>query len=187
MWFDVQLSNVFGFGSTDGSCASSPLSQCYRGGWDFGIAGGVKLKWRTPVPVVIEVPILVGVDVLYNRDCGDTGVGVPAIRGGLTARYFLKKNIAVGAGINLAFGPGFHGGGNPVACQEEINTPTSTGHSSSRSAPSFCFNVRSRSRASRRRPKKTGRTVRPLTRRHHWPRAAPSREIANSVRPASPA
>ncbi len=122
VWFDVQLSNVFGFGSTSGSCAQDFLSQCYRGGWDVGIAGGVKLKWRTPIPIVLELPILVGVDILYNRDCGDTGAAAPVFRTGFSGRYFLKRNIAVGAGINFGFGPGFHGGSNYAACQRSSYT-----------------------------------------------------------------
>jgi hypothetical protein len=111
-WFDVQLSNVFGFGSTAGFCANTfDGSLCYRGGWAFGIAGGVKLKWTTPVPVVVETPILVGVDILYNRDCGDNGAAAPLLRTGVSVKYFLTKKIGLGAGINFAFAPAFHGSG----------------------------------------------------------------------------
>ncbi len=112
-WFDLQLSNTFGFGSKDGRCVNSVDSTCYRGGWDVGVAAGVRLKFKTRIPLLIEVPLLVGVDVLYNRNCGDNGAAV-VVRPGVRARYFLTPRIGLGAGINAAFGPGFHGSGNAV-------------------------------------------------------------------------
>ena len=112
-WFDLQLSNTFGFGSKDGRCVNSLDANCYRGGWDLGIAAGVRLKFKTRVPLLIEVPLLVGVDVLYNRNCGDNGAAV-VVRPGVRARYFLTPRIGLGAGINAAFGPGFHNSGNAV-------------------------------------------------------------------------
>jgi hypothetical protein len=115
-WFDLQVSNVFGFGSTLGPCADSILINCYRGGWAFGLAGGVKLKFTTRVPLVVETPILIGVDVLYNRDCGDNGAAGPLIRTGAGAKYFLTNRIGLGASINFAFAPGFHGGSNVPSC-----------------------------------------------------------------------
>jgi hypothetical protein len=117
-WFDLQLSNVFGFGGTAGPCTSPPgtLNQCYRGGWAFGLAGGVKLKWTTPIPLVVETPILLGVDVLYNRDCGDNGAAAPLLRTGVGARYFLTNKIGLGVGFDFAFAPGFHASNTTAAC-----------------------------------------------------------------------
>src|SRR5262245_46038007 len=36
-WFDLQVSNVFGFGSPVGPCSGAFGTQCYRGGWAFGL------------------------------------------------------------------------------------------------------------------------------------------------------
>jgi hypothetical protein len=117
VWFDVQLSNVFGFGSPIGPCANSFATQCYRGGWAFGLAAGVKLKWTTKIPLVIETPILAAVDVLYLRDCGDNGAAGPLLRTGVGAKYFLTKRIGLGANFAFSFGPGFHSGSNVATCQ----------------------------------------------------------------------
>jgi hypothetical protein len=118
-WFDLQLGNVFGFGSTYGLCADSSNSFCYRGGWALDIAGGVKLKFKTAVPLVIEVPILLGVDVLYNRDCGDDGAAGPLLKAGANAKYFLTKSIGLGAALGFAFGPGFHGSSSVGSCKHD--------------------------------------------------------------------
>jgi hypothetical protein len=114
-WFDLQLGNTFGFGGKDGRCVGSFDSECYRGGWDFEIAAGARLKFVTPrLPqLLIEVPLLVGVDVLYNRNCGDNGAAV-VLRPGVRAQYFLTPRVGVGIAMNAAFGPGFHGAGDPV-------------------------------------------------------------------------
>ncbi len=121
-WFDVQLSNVFGFGSVSGPCGDSFGTLCYRGGWAFGIAAGVKLKWVTPVPLVIETPILAGIDILYNRDCGDNGVAVPLLRTGAGAKYFLTRRIGLGVNFAFAFGPGIHGGSSIASCNRSSYT-----------------------------------------------------------------
>jgi hypothetical protein len=109
IWFDADLANVFGFGSSDGVCAHSVLATCYRGGWNLELMAGIKLKFPTRIPLVIEAPALVGVEVLYNRDCGDNGAAVPVVKTGGGVMYFLTKKIGVGAKFDLAFGPGFHG------------------------------------------------------------------------------
>jgi len=113
-WFDLQVGNVFGFGGKDGRCAGSFDSNCYRGGWDMSLAAGVRLKFKTRIPVVLEVPLLVGIDILYNRDCGDNGATFPVFRPGFRAKYFVTPRIGLGAGMNAAIGPAFHSGGNAV-------------------------------------------------------------------------
>jgi hypothetical protein len=118
-WFDLQVSNVFGFGGASGPCADSFGTLCYRGGWAFGLAGGVKLKWTTKVPLVVETPILVGVDILYNRDCGDNGAAAPLLRTGAGAKYFLTRRIGLGASFAFSFGPGFHSGSAVASCKRE--------------------------------------------------------------------
>ncbi|HEX8951261.1 MAG TPA: hypothetical protein VF945_05425 [Polyangia bacterium] len=110
IWFDAEVANVFGFGSADGPCAQAiGGATCYRGGWALELMAGLKLKFTTRIPLVIEAPVLVGVEVLYNRDCGDNGAAVPVLKTGGGAMYFLTKKIGVGAKIDFAFGPGFHG------------------------------------------------------------------------------
>lgn len=109
IWFDADIANDFGFGSADGTCAHSVLATCYRGGWALELMAGIKLKFATRIPLVIEAPALVGVEVLYNRDCGDDGAAVPVVKTGGGVMYFLTKKIGVGAKFDVAFGPSFHG------------------------------------------------------------------------------
>lgn len=111
VWFNLQVGNTFGFGASDGRCVNSFDSFCYRGGWDLSIAGGIRFKFQTRVPVIVEVPLLVGVDVLYNRNCGDNGAAV-VLRPGVRAKYFVTPRVGLGAAINFAFGPSFHGAGS---------------------------------------------------------------------------
>jgi hypothetical protein len=121
VWFNAELSNVFGFGGADGRCVNSLDSLCYRGGWDLGIAAGVRLKFKTRVPLLVEVPLLVGVNVLYNRECRDNGAAAPVARPGIRATYFVTDRIGLGAAMNLAFGPAFHAGGDPL-CSTQAKT-----------------------------------------------------------------
>jgi hypothetical protein len=113
VWLDLQANNVFGFGPGEAICydrLGRPF-PCnlgyYYGGWDFEFAIGVKLKIKTKIPLVVEIPILAAVEVLYDRQCGDTGAA-PALRVGGGVKYFVTRSIGVGGGINFAFGPGFH-------------------------------------------------------------------------------
>jgi hypothetical protein len=108
VWFAAQVANNFGFGNGDGFCANAPTFTCYRGGWDFELMVGVKLKWTTRIPLVVEAPVLLGVDLLYNRNCGDDGASVPLIKTGGGVKYFVTRKIGVGAKIDIAGGPGFH-------------------------------------------------------------------------------
>jgi hypothetical protein len=122
IWFDADIANVFGFGSADGFCNNTlGGATCYRGGWALELMAGIKLKFPTRIPLVIEAPILAGVEVLYNRDCGDNGAAVPVLKTGGGVKYFLTKRIAVGAKFDVAFGPGFHGAGS-VVCQNTSYT-----------------------------------------------------------------
>lgn len=110
IWFNADVANVFGFGSADGLCRNSVLATCYRGGWALELMAGIKLKFAmTKIPLVIEAPALLGVEVLYNRDCGDDGAAVPVVKTGGGVMYFLTKKIGLGAKFDVAFGPGFHG------------------------------------------------------------------------------
>ncbi|MDB4969270.1 MAG: hypothetical protein JWN44_4959 [Myxococcales bacterium] len=123
VWFDAAIANVFGFGSADGFCNNGVGgASCYRGGWALELMAGVKFKFlMTRIPLVIEAPALIGVEVLYNRDCGDNGAGVPVVRTGAGVKYFLTKRIGVGAKFDVAFGPGFHGSGT-ILCSNKSYT-----------------------------------------------------------------
>jgi len=111
VWFDMQVHNIFGFGGRDGVCRGNPLDRCYRGGWGIELDAGVKVKIPTAIPLVIEIPVLIGVIATYNRDCNDNGAAVPALKTGVAVRYFLTRRIGVGAGANFTFGPSFHQAG----------------------------------------------------------------------------
>jgi hypothetical protein len=122
IWFNAELANVFGFGSADGFCTHSVGgATCYRGGWAVELMAGIKFKFTTRSPLVIAAPVLIGVEGLYNRDCGDNGAAVPVLKTGGGVKYFLTKRIGVGAKFDVAVGPGFHGAGSPI-CQSTSYT-----------------------------------------------------------------
>jgi hypothetical protein len=114
VWFDAQLSQLFGFGARDGACLVNTAALCYRGGWMTQAAAGVKLKIVTKVPIVVEVPILLGINGLYNRECGDNGAAVPVFRTGAGFKYFIKQRIGIGANVDFEMGPAFH---DATACK----------------------------------------------------------------------
>ena len=109
LWFDVQLNQLFGFGPRDGACLKNAAAICYRGGWSTQFAAGVKVKIDLDkVPLVIEVPILLGLTGMYNRECGDDGVAIPVVRTGAGLKYFVKPRFGLGVAINVDLGPAFH-------------------------------------------------------------------------------
>jgi hypothetical protein len=112
VWFDAQINNTFGYVYGGRTCIDrfGRVYNCGSAayGWDFQIAAGIKLKIKTPIPLVIEIPLVLAVDILYNRPCGDTGAAFPVFKPGVGVKYFLLRNIAVGGGINTGFGPAFH-------------------------------------------------------------------------------
>lgn len=123
-WFDMQVHNVFGAGPTGGLCYQSITHHCYWGGWGFELDAGVKVKIPiAPVPLVIEVPILLGVVGVYNRECGDNGAAVPIFKTGVGVRYFITRRIGVGVTTHLMFGPSFHEESH-VLCGKGQNTYT---------------------------------------------------------------
>lgn len=108
VWFDVQANQLFGFGARDGACLKNTAALCYRGGWMFQAAFGVKLKFVTKIPIVVEVPILLGISGMFNRECGDDAAAVPVLRTGVGFKYFIKKRIGLGANVGFDSGPAFH-------------------------------------------------------------------------------
>jgi hypothetical protein len=112
VWFDLQLNNTFGFEAGTSTCIDRfgrPYACGGPGnGWDFQFAAGVKLKIKMQrIPLVVEIPIVLAIDALYNRPCGDTGVA-PVLKPGVGVKYFLLRNIGIGGGFNTGFGPAFH-------------------------------------------------------------------------------
>ena len=114
LWFDVQLTQLFGFGPREGGCLMNTAALCYRGGWMTEVAAGVKLKIPTRIPLVVEVPILLGLGGMYNRECGDNGVAIPVLRTGAGIKYFLRPRIGIGANVDFDMGPAFH---DATACK----------------------------------------------------------------------
>jgi hypothetical protein len=108
VWFDVQLGQVFGAGPRTDACPGNAQQLCYRGGWASELAVGVKVKIPTRIPVVVEIPILLGIVGLYDRACADDAVGIPVGRTGVGVKYFIQKWVGVGANIDFDFGPAFH-------------------------------------------------------------------------------
>ena len=115
VWFDLQLNQVFGLG-VEANCVDR-FGRPYRcpetnnGGWDTEVAVGVKLKIRTPIPLVVEAPLTGALELLYNRPCEDNGAAVPVFRAGAGVKYFVTRQIGLGGGVHLAIGPGFHDAG----------------------------------------------------------------------------
>ena len=108
VWFDVQVTQLFGFGARDGTCLNNTAALCYRGGWMTQLAAGVKIKIPTKLPLVVEVPILIGINGIFNRECGDNGAAIPVLRTGGGLKYFIKPRIGLGANITFDLGPAFH-------------------------------------------------------------------------------
>jgi hypothetical protein len=111
VWLDLQLNPIFGYSASANVCYDNrgrPFTCGANGGWGIEFAAGVKLKIKTKIPLVVEVPLTVGVVGMFSRQCGDNGAAL-VLRPGAGAKYFLTRAVAVGAGVNFAMGPGFHG------------------------------------------------------------------------------
>ena len=107
VWLDMGVSSTF---------AGGPGVVCYHGGCDYGSSGievspffGVKLKWRTPIPLVPYAKFNAQMTGIFDRFCGDNGFGLLAhAAGGL--EYFLTRSIGVGLETGVSFGPAFYDG-----------------------------------------------------------------------------
>src|SRR5262249_51806986 len=76
VWLNIQLNPIFGYGASTGVCYDrfGNAFACgyggYYGGWGLELAAGVKLKIKTKIPLVIEVPLTIGVVGMVARECG---------------------------------------------------------------------------------------------------------------------
>jgi hypothetical protein len=120
LWLDFHLGNLFGFGATNGRCLGPSGQYCYGGGWALSLAGGVKFRFTAYRPLVIEVPALIGLDVLYQRQCGDTGAAVPVFKPGSRIAYQINEKTSVGVGFNFDLAPAYHA--SSAACIQPAYT-----------------------------------------------------------------
>ena len=104
-----------GFAFTGGSGAGvvyGPHGEylSYGGsGYEMKPFFGVKLKWKTPIPLVPYAKFDGEFAGIFGRFCGDNGIGVLAhVAGG--AKYFLTKNIGLGIETGFDFGPAHYNG-----------------------------------------------------------------------------
>lgn len=99
VWLDLGFNLVFG------GCTVTDFARYYDcAGSEFRPFGGVKIKFRTPIPLVPYAKIGAGAPIIFNRLCGDNGFGgVAHAAGGV--KYFLTKNIGVGVEGGFSFGP----------------------------------------------------------------------------------
>lgn len=112
VWLEFGFNSIFGFGGA--ACFPKP-----DGKWDCGYGSngytfepliGVKLKFPVrQVPIVPYAKIDGTFVAILNRYCGDTGFGF-GVRGGGGAKYFLTRNIGVGAELTVLMGPALYTG-----------------------------------------------------------------------------
>lgn len=123
LWLDAGLSTVLA--GNPGVVVGS--SNVLVGGSGSELAGfaGIKMKWRTPIPLVPYAKFNGQVAYIFNRYCGDNGVGVLGhVAGG--AKYFLTKSIGVGLETGFSFGPAIYSGTTFGACPAYYYSPNMT-------------------------------------------------------------
>jgi hypothetical protein len=121
-WFNVGFSNIFGPSSR---CAVvGGFYDCRYGNRGITIEPfiGVKIKFKTGIPLVPYVKIDGTFIGILNRFCGDDGFAF-GLRSGGGAKYFLTRHIGLGIELTWVIGPGFYGG--PDLCYQ-TNFPTRT-------------------------------------------------------------
>lgn len=114
LWLDV------GFGLTvGGSCNTSAAGfgrvyacGAFSTGSEIQPLAGVKLKFRTPIPLVPYARLDAFFSYIFNRYCDDNGFAVGARAAG-GAQYFLTRNLGVGLESGFTLGPSFYPNGAP--------------------------------------------------------------------------
>jgi hypothetical protein len=107
LWLNAGVNFVLG----GGGCTLQGACGFGAGGDTAEPHAGIKLKWKTPIPLVPYMKADVVFIGIFARFCGDNGFSPGAAVGG-GAKYFLTKNIGVGLETNFTFGPAFYGGTN---------------------------------------------------------------------------
>jgi hypothetical protein len=105
LWLNFGVNFVF---ASTGACDA--FGNCFGldAGWTVEPHVGLKLKFQTPIPLVPYAAFQAVFVGIYNRGCGDNGFALDGrVAGG--AKYFLTKNIGVGAEIGFMAGPAFYG------------------------------------------------------------------------------
>lgn len=99
LWLDLGFNFIFA------GCTITDFARYYDcSGSEFRPFGGVKIKFRTPIPLVPYAKFGAGAPIIFNRLCGDNGFGgVAHASGGV--KYFLTKNIGLGVEGGFSFGP----------------------------------------------------------------------------------
>ena len=108
VWFDIGFSSVVG-GCSVGLVGPLGGYSYSCGGNSFEPGAGIKIKWRTPIPLVPYFKATANFAGIFNRYCGESGFGVVVKPAG-GVKYFLTKNIGVGIETGFTFGPVWYGG-----------------------------------------------------------------------------
>jgi hypothetical protein len=78
---------------------------------------GVRLKFRTPIPLVPYARADATVIGVFNRYCGDNALAFGARLGG-GANYYVLKWLGLGLDMGFTLGPGFYFGNNANQCPD---------------------------------------------------------------------
>jgi hypothetical protein len=118
VWLDIGFDTTFGFGGCGNAFA--PAGCGYGGNGDmFAPHVGVKLKWKTPIPLVPYAKFVGDVIFIFNRFYGDNGFGLAGTAAG-GVKYFLTPHIGVGGELGITLGPAFYGQYDPNFCDPRV-------------------------------------------------------------------
>ncbi len=133
VWFDAGANFVFSTGCGVGPCPYYSLA-----GNTAEPAAGIRLNFRTAIPLVAFAKfdaVLVGI---WGRYCTDNGFALAGrVAGG--ANYYLLRNLGVGLQMGFTAGPAWLGGASAADCG--IAAPTTAGHSEFYAAIDFSAGV----------------------------------------------
>lgn len=117
VWLNFGANLVFGGGGCDafGNCGfagNGNTAEPYA---------GVKLKWKTPIPLVPYAKADIIFAGIYNRYCGDNGFAFGLrVAGGV--KYFLLKWLGLGVELGFTGGPAFYEGTGNCSFQYKSHT-----------------------------------------------------------------
>ena len=111
LWLDFGFAFTFGSGPGVIYTPNGDYASYGGSGYELKPFFGVKLKWRTPIPLVPYAKFNGEVAGIFGRYCGDNGVGFLAHAAG-GVKYFLTRNIGLGIETGFDFGPAHYSGTN---------------------------------------------------------------------------